>query len=361
MDEYKLHVATRAILEFVLEDLSRWYIQLIRPRTWTEADDPDKLAVYRVLCDVFTIITRMTAPFMPYLSEAIYQNLEGEGAGEKRESIHACDWLAPDEDLIDPELEADMAEVRRIVEAVANARQKAKRKLRWAVRQIVIAPEDGGIARAVESLKDVLAEQTNAQNIVLLGVGNEWDELGIEAIPDMAKLGPAFKKDAGKVADAIRGADARAIKNAIGKTGEWTCDLDVAGNTDGVVTITREMVNFQSVVPEFAADSGFERGIVYVDTTLTPEIEAEGYAAEAIRRIQDMRKELDLEVNDWIKVTLGISDTRVSDFLNSMAGFVAGEVRARMMTIGDMAASGDLVKDWDVEGVEMRIGVSVLA
>ncbi|MEA1906164.1 MAG: isoleucine--tRNA ligase [Euryarchaeota archaeon] len=363
MDEYKLHVATRAILEFVLEDLSRWYIQLIRPRTWTEADDPDKLAVYRVLCDVFTIITRMTAPFMPYLSEAIYQNLEGAGAGVgvggKRESVHACDWLAPAEDLIDPELETDMVEVRRIVEAAANARQKVKRKLRWAVRRIVIAPANEGVVRAVESLKDVLAEQTNANEIVLLGVGDEWGELGIETIPDMAKLGPAFKKDAGKVAGAIKGADARAVKDAIGKAGEWTCDLDVIGSAAGVVTITGEMVNFQSIVPEFAADSEFAHGIVYVDATLTPEIEADGYAAEAIRRIQDMRKELDLEVNDWIRVTLGVSDTRVSDFLNSMAAFVAGEVRASEMTIGDMPASGDLVKDWDVEGVEMRIGVSM--
>ena len=342
----------------MLEDLSRWYIQLIRPRTWTEAEDPDKLAVYRVLCDVFTIITRLTAPFMPYLSEAIYQNLEG-GESEERESVHACDWLTPDEDLIDPELEADMAEVRRIVEAVANARQKAKRKLRWAVRRIVIAPEDERIIHAVESLKDVLAEQTNAKEIVLLDAGVEWDELGTEAIPDMAKLGPAFKKDAGKVADAIRKADARAIRDAIGETGEWTCDLDIAG---GVATITREMVDFRSTVPEFAADSEFARGIVYVDTTLTPEIEAEGYGAEAIRRIQDMRKELDLEVNDWIGVALELADEykRVADLLRSKEAFIAREVRAKEISIGDVSAAGDLVKDWDVEGVKMRIGVSMV-
>ncbi|HIE32255.1 MAG TPA: isoleucine--tRNA ligase [Methanosarcinales archaeon] len=351
MEEYKLHLATRAILEFVLEELSRWYIQLIRPRTWTEAEDPDKLAVYRVLCDVFTIVTRLIAPFMPYLAEAIYQNLE-DG-----ESVHACDWLAPDEDLIDLQLEDDMAEIRRIVEAVANARQKAKRKLRWPVRRIVIAPEDQEIVRGVESLKDVLAEQTNAKAIVLLGVGVEWEELGTDAIPDMAKLGPAFKKDAGRVADAIRKADARAIRDAIGKTGEWKCDIDIAG---GVATITREMVSFRSIVPKFAADSEFARGTVYVDTTLTPEIEAEGYVAEVIRRIQEMRKELDLEVNDCIGVAVELTDARVADLLRGMEGFIAEEVRAKEISIGDTRAGGDLVKDWDVEGVKMRIGVIIV-
>ena len=344
MEEYKLHTATRAILGFILDDLSRWYIQLIRPRTWTEAEDPDKLAVYRVLYDVFTTVTRLTAPFMPYLSEAIYQNLE---AGY---SVHAQDWPTPDQSLIDPELEEDMVEIRRIVEAVANARQKGKRKLRWTVSRVVIAPAGEETSRAVRSLRNVLSEQANAKEIVLLGAGEEWDELGLEAIPEMAKLGPVFKKDAGKVADAIRDADARAIRDAIEKTG--TCDLDCA-------TISSDMVSFQKIVPEFAADASFDHGVVYVDISLTPEIEAEGYAADVIRRIQDMRKGLDLNVNDWIRVTVELPDERITDLLQSMKEFIAEEVRATEISIGDVTATGDLVKDWEIEDVKMRIGVKL--
>ncbi len=342
IDEYKLHTATRAIIEFVLDDLSRWYIQLIRPRTWTEAEDPDKLAVYRVLYDVLTTVTRLIAPVMPYLAEAIYQNLESG------ESVHTCDWPTPDQSLIDLQLEEDMAEIRRVVEAVANARQAGKRKLRWPVSRVVIAPASEEVMRAVGSLESVLSEQANAKEIVLLGVGEEWDELGVEAIPDMAKLGPAFKKDSGKVATVIGGADASAMKEAIEATGSY--DLD------GIL-ITDEMVSFERTVPTFAFDSEFAHGIVYVDVSLTPEIEAEGYAAEVIRRIQDMRKELDLEVNDWIGVAVELSDERIAGLLQGMESFIAEEVRAKEISIGDAAAAGDLVKDWTVESVEMRIGV----
>ena len=359
MDEYKLHVATRAITEFVLDDLSRWYVQLIRPRTWTEADDPDKLAVYRSLYDVFTTVTRLIAPFAPYLAEAIYQNLEGSGlesvsvsgTGDDRsvQSIHACDFPKPAQNLINEELEADMAEIRRIVEAVANARQKAKRKLRWQVRRVIIAPVADVAARAVGSLKSVLAEQANAREIVLLDVGSGWDELGVETVPDMTKLGPAFKKDAGKVADAIRAADARSVMAEIEKTGRY--DLDG-------VTITEEMVEFRRTVPEFASASDFSHGTVYVDATLTPEIEADGYAAEVIRRIQDMRKELDLAVNDWISVTVALSDERTTGLLHGKEESIAEEVRAKEISIGDISVAGKLVKDWNVEGVEISIGIS---
>jgi isoleucyl-tRNA synthetase len=182
----------------------------------------------------------------------------------------------------------------------------------------------------------------------LLGVGEEWAELGVEAIPDMAKLGPAFKKDSGKVADAISGADASAMKEAIDATGSY----DLEG-----ILITDEMVSFERTVPTFAFASEFAHGIVYVDVSLTPEIEAEGYAAEVIRRIQDMRKELDLEVNDWIRVAVELSDERIAGLLQGMENFIAEEVRAKEISISDAAAAGDLVKDWTVESVEMRIGV----
>ncbi len=164
----------------------------------------------------------------------------------------------------------------------------------------------------------------------------------------MAKLGPAFKKDAGIVAAAIGGADASAIKDAIKDAGSY--DLDG-------IRITGEMVRFERTVPAFAFDSEFAHGIVYVDVSLKPEIEAEGYAAEVIRRIQDMRKELDLDVNDGIRVAVELSDERIAGLLQGRESFIAEEVRAKAISIGDAAAAGVLVKDWTVESVEMRIGV----
>jgi len=197
MSGYLLHKAVREILEFALEDLSRWYIQLIRPRTWTEADDPDKLAAYCVLYEVYVTITKLISPFMPYLAEEMYQNLIRNVDPKAPESVHMCDWPKVNETYLDPELEAAMRTVRSIVEAASNARQKAGRKLRWPISRIVVSPESEDAAKAVDRLRSVLMDQTNSKAIVLTGVGESWDELGLEVIPDPGKIGPVFKKDAG--------------------------------------------------------------------------------------------------------------------------------------------------------------------
>ena len=124
MKGYLLHKAVREILEFTIEDLSRWYIQLIRPRTWIEADDPDKLAAYCVLYEVYITLTKLISPFMPYLAEEMYQNLILNVDPNALESVHMCDWPKVNEAYLDSDLEAAMDTVRSIVEAASNARQK---------------------------------------------------------------------------------------------------------------------------------------------------------------------------------------------------------------------------------------------
>ncbi|KAB2947825.1 MAG: isoleucyl-tRNA synthetase [Candidatus Methanoperedens nitroreducens] len=349
MSEYNLHKATRPISEFILEDLSRWYIQLIRPRTWTEANDPDKLAAYYTLYEVLVTLTKVLAPFAPHISEEMYGNLVRNIHPDAPESVHMCDWQGPDEKFIDIELEKRMDIIREIVEASSNARQKLKRKLRWPVKRIVVAPKNEIVNEAVLSLETVLKEQTNAKEIVLLKTGETFDELGVEVLPNHAVLGPAFKKDAGKVIAELKTADGRAIKKSILETGSFELK---AG------TITADMVTFKDLIPPAIAAAGFSAGDVYVDTELTREIESEGYSREVIRRIQDMRKELDLAVEEEIRANVEIKDERVAVLVLEMKNFIAGEVRAKSLSIGpEVEVEGELVKDWDVEDVKMRIGI----
>ncbi|GFO96634.1 isoleucyl-trNA synthetase [groundwater metagenome] len=349
MSEYNLHKATRPISEFILEDLSRWYIQLIRPRTWREANDPDKLAAYYTLYEVLVTLTKLIAPFAPHISEEMYQNLVRNIDPDAPESVHMCDRAEPKEEFIDTELEKQMNIIREIVEASSNARQKLKRKLRWPVKKIVVAPKKEDVAAAVRSLEEVLKEQTNAKEIVLLAPGESWDELGVEALPVHAALGPAFKKEAGRVLAELKNADGKAIRKAIAEKGsfelkEWT--------------LTADMVTFRDSIPHAIARAGFSDGDVYVDTELTREIECEGYAREVIRRLQDMRKELDLAVEEEINAVVEIRDERVLELVSDSKDFISGEVRARSLVLGSgIEVEGDLVKDWDVEDVRMKIGI----
>ena len=140
MEQYQLHRIVRSISDFILDDLSRWYIQLVRPRTWIEQDDPDKLAAYATLYEVLVTLSKLMAPYTPFLSESIYQNLV-RGLDESAPlSVHMCDWPRAKEELIDKRLEASMILVRDVSMAASNARQKGGRKLRWPVSEIVIAP-----------------------------------------------------------------------------------------------------------------------------------------------------------------------------------------------------------------------------
>ncbi len=355
MSGYLLHKAVREILEFTLEDLSRWYIQLIRPRTWTEADDPDKLAAYCVLYEVYVTLTKLISPFMPYLAEEMYQNLIRNVDPNALESVHMCDWPKVDEAYLDPELEAAMDTVRSIVEAASNARQKAGRKLRWPVSRIIISPETEEAAKAVERLRSVLMGQTNSKAIVLTPVAESWDELGLEVIPDPGKIGPVFKKDAGKVIPALQKIDGFALKKAFAEAGEF--ELSLADGT--TVTVIPSMANFKETLPEGTASAESDAGLVYVDANLTPELEAEGYAREVIRRLQDMRKELDLLVDENIRASVWIEDERILKLVETLKGLIAEEVRADTFDLGsDIEVFGALVKDWDVEGIAMKMGIS---
>jgi isoleucyl-tRNA synthetase len=344
----------RAINEFVLEDLSRWYIQLIRPRTWVEADDPDKLAVYRVLYDVFVTTAKVIAPFMPHLAEEMYQNLVRNVDVNAPATIHLCDWPEVDESLVDTDLEAEMKAIRSIVEASSNARQKVGRKLRWPVSRIIVNPQDENTVAAVDRLRYVLMDQTNSKDVEVTGIGESWGELGVESSPNPGAIGPVFKGDAGKVNAAIGSMDAMELKKGLAGG-----EMEIALADGTKVTITEKMVNFSETLPEAVASADFAGGVVFVDANLTREIESEGYSREVIRRIQDMRKELDLEVDENIKAHIQIDDERVLDLVLDFENYIAKEVRANILVIGiDVDTTGDLVKDWNVEGISMHIAIS---
>jgi isoleucyl-tRNA synthetase len=132
-------------------------------------------------------------------------------------------------------------------------------------------------------------------------------------------------------------------------------DLLVGGKS---FKITSEMVEFRKKIPENLSAAEFSRGTVYVDITLTPDLEAEGYAREIIRRIQDMRKELDLRVEDQIRVVVDIESKPILDLALRQKEHIASEVRAAEFELGlGLETRGTLAKDWEIEGICVRIGV----
>jgi isoleucyl-tRNA synthetase len=346
-EEFNMHKVCRAIENFINEDLSRWYIRLVRDRLWIEVEDINKLAAYRTIHDALLEIARIISPIMPYIAEEIYLNLD-----KSKPTIHACDWPLINENRIDSTLENQMTTIRNIVEAVFSARQKANLKLRWPCKRIIINGETEEVQSAVEALNDILRNQTNTKEVEILPPGQVWGEAKIDIQPQFKVLGPAFKDKAKTIVEALKHQDGQKIKDAFA-TGNF--ELEVAGEK---VEITPEMVKITQRLPEKIIGAHFTGGLVYLDTEVTPELKAEGYARELVRRIQDMRKEMDLQVEDTINTTVQVG-AELEGLFKNWYDYIKTETRSVELKItSETIVSGTFTKDWQVNDEKISIGLT---
>jgi isoleucyl-tRNA synthetase len=347
LDDLFFHKATRKINNFILEDLSRWYVRLIRGRTWVESDDPDKLGAYYSLYTALVKLIEVLCPIAPHVCEEIYEILVKGVNPEAPESIHMLDWEY-DDDAIDVELEAKMDVVREVIEASIKARDMAQYKLRWPVSDITVVSQDENVLNAIEELKDIIKDQSNTKDVLC---ASEFEKLSFNAKPNLKILGPKLKGDMGKVVKGLKTADGNQIK----------ADLDANGSvTIEGIELSYEEVLFDSELPDDFVSSEFDSGNVFVNTNITPEIKQEAMARELIRRVQDMRKELDLDVEANINVTVETSE-EFKDLIVPQSEFISHEIRAKSLIISDTEQcstdSDDFTKEWDIEGEKVIISI----
>ena len=366
MKECQLHRATRELVNFILEDLSRWYVQLVRPRMWLEGESEQKVFAYETIYYVMRRLTGLLAPFCPHITEEIYRNLR---CGNDLESVHLLDWQTGEKTLVNGGLEHAMELVRSFDEAVANARQAGKRKLRWPVAEVVVVTNSDAVKDAIERLNAVCMDRANARKVTV--VMGRWDRIGWIAEPVMKAVGKKFGKDSFRVKGLIEAANGNALKIDIEDGKIITLPRGIERGEDYMTeagktfTIGPEHVTFTEKPPTDIFSALMTDATVYVNVALTPDLEAEGYAREVIRRVQEMRRQLDLAVEDFIVADVAIADERVCDLVSTRwkAG-IAEEVRARQLAIhnttepGADAGAYQLVKEWDVEGVGMTIGIA---
>ncbi|WP_276258318.1 isoleucine--tRNA ligase [Haloglomus litoreum] len=348
--EFRQDRALTTLLEFVVEDVSRFYVQAVRERMWMEEDDPSKTAAYATLYRVLEEVTALLAPFAPFAAEEVYGHLTGE-AGHP--TVHMCDYPAADEGWRDAELEEDVRRLREVEEAGADARQQAERSLRWPVTRVVVVADDERTVDAVARHRDLLCERLNAQTVELVEPGDDWGEVTYSARADMSVLGPEFGPDAGDVMNALNDAE----------VSEPTLDAlerAVADATGMDVDLTAEMVEFETNTPPEVSGVEFAGGVVYVDTALTEDIEREGYAREVVRRLQEMRKALDLDIDTEVRVAMAVDDDRVADLVRDREDYIAEEVRVESF-VDDLGEDAHRETFEDVEGVRLELAVEPVA
>ena len=346
MQAYQLHRAFRAVESFVLDDLSRWYVKLVRERTWVESSDRSKTAAYAVLFEALVTTAALLAPAAPYIAEAIYQRLDG-----RKLSVHMLDWPAPFEGRSAPGLETSMAVVQELVEVVAKERQKGGRKLRWPVRLIALKGATEGAARALTDLREIFVQQANAKEFVLLKAHEEFPGMALVLRPDAGVIGKAYRALLPKIAMVLESRSAEEIKKALDK-GEYKLGID-----GQIITIEKSMVAFGRKMPEDVAIVPTPHGELYVDMRITPEIEREGYAREIVRRVQQMRKEIKMDVDDFVATTVK-AGRELAEAVEAQKDLIARETRSRTLVLTDKAVESEYVVEWnDVEGQTVTIGI----
>ena len=348
MEVCNLHRATRPISTFVLDELSRWYVQLVRPRMWLEEDSVSKKQAYETMYYCMRRLVTIMAPFAPFAAEKMYQNLRLENDPA---SVHMQDWFAGADALRDPVLEEEMKIIQNFDEAVSNARQNGKRKGRWPVSEVVVATESDAVINAIHAMNDMACDRANARKVT--AVKGLWDKLEWTAVPTMKAIGKQFGRNGPKVKAFIENANGSELKAALSKDGkipftegEFSCEL------------TEEHMTFTEKMPENIFSSPMDDAEVYVDVTLTDELEADGYAREVIRRIQEMRKQAGLAVDAKIVASVIIADIRIRELVESQHEVIAGEVRAMSLSVAFGEAGDPEDTEWDIDGLKVFISIA---
>ncbi|MFQ6106717.1 MAG: isoleucine--tRNA ligase [Thermoplasmata archaeon] len=348
LEGYNIHKACREVEDFILNSLSRWYVRLIRNRTWLEEEDRSKLSAYKVLHECLTTIAKIMAPITPHISEIIYQNLDG-----RMLSVHMCDWPESDERLIDSELEEQMETIQEIVEVVLKVRQKQGLKLRWPVKKITVKPASDSATRAFEVLGEVFTNQTNCKELEILQPGQEYDSYVLQVRPKEAAIGKAYKQWSSKIATLLESRPAEVVAKEI-KKGQYV--LGIEGH---VIRIDPGMVEIGMKLPKHVVRVAHDKGELFVDMEITSEIRGEGFARETIRRIQEMRKEIDLDVEDFISTKIKGREELLR-LIAKWKDFISSETRSRELHLSKVDVDEEYVVDWNIEGEVVTLGITPL-
>ena len=355
MEGYRIHEAVRTLKSFLVEDLSHNYIRLVRRRTWVEKEDPDKLAGYSVLSHALRQAAVMITPFTPFIAEALYQGMFRSAEPERLSTVHALDWPEPRTSWRDDDLEKRLEICQRVISAAAMARMRAGLKLRQPVRAVTVVTDRNEIRDTVLRMKPLLLDQVNTRSLDVTPFPETSRNVAVRAVPNMAVLGPELKSRAGKVAERLAAMDAQELRE---KLSQGPVEIEVDSEK---VSIDARHVSFREETTETQAAADFDGGKVYVDTTLSSDEIADGLTRDLVRRIQQMRKEMDLKVDAFIHVQIVASTIEAASSVKSRQDYILGEVRAKKLVVQHLdpvRARGQLVREWPIGDDFFSIGVT---
>ncbi len=294
--DYEPTKATRAISEFVQENLSNWYVRLCRRRFWKGDYGQDKISAYQTLYTCLITVAKLGAPVAPFFMDRLYKDLNKATQKEEFESVHLSDFPTAQPDYIDKSLERQMQKAQTISSLVLSLRKKERIKVRQPLQRIMIPVLDEQQRREIEAVAELIKSEVNVKELELI---DDASGILVKSVkPNFKVLGPRFGKDMKLVAKKINGFTPDEIQKI---EQEGKIKVEVSGK---ILTLDAGDVEItsQDIEGWLVANSG--NITVALDVTISEKLKKEGIARELINRIQNIRKESGFEVTDKIDVTL---------------------------------------------------------
>lgn len=284
---YRVTETSRAIAAFV-DDLSNWYVRRSRERFWGKGMAADKEAAFATLYHVLVQLSKLIAPFVPFLSETMYRNLVCSAYPDAPISVHLTDYPACDESRINPALQSNMDTLVDVVQLGRSCRSAANMKTRQPAAAIYVKG-----AAFPETFAQLAREELNVKTVRFVEDARAFTAYRLK--PQMRTLGPKYGKLLGDIREALARMDGNDVVDAFDRGEALRLTL-----SEQEAILTREDVLIEPVQKEgFVAETG--AGItVVLDTNLTPELVAEGLVREVVSKLQTMRKDTDFDVTDRI-------------------------------------------------------------
>ena len=300
MDDFHAFEAAVALGSFV-DALSNWYLRRSRARYWKSEFDADKQDAYATLYECLVVVTKLAAPFTPFMSEEIYRNLVCGVDSQAPESVHLVDMPAVDESRIDLQLSEEMAVVRNVVSLGLRVRTEHKIKVRQPLASAEAVISDAGLRERVAAHTRLVEEELNVHEVSF--VPPEEAHVHYVLKPNFRRLGPRLGKLVKAAKQAFAAVDASSLRRQLLSEGKAT--IEIGGNE---VPLEPEDVEIVVEAADHFAAAGDSSAIVVLNTDLNQALLDEGLFREILRRIQDMRKDHDVEYTERICVHLNGSE-----------------------------------------------------
>ena len=333
---------TAKVLQSFVDDMSNWYVRRSRARFWAKGMEQDKINAYMTLYTALVTISKAAAPMIPFMTEDIYQNLVRTVDSSAPESIHLCDFPEVKEEMIDKELEKDMAEVLDIVVLGRAARNTSGIKNRQPIGTMFVKAD----SELNDFYKEIIEEELNVKNVEFTQDVSAYTSYTFK--PQMRILGPKYGKQLGQIGKALAQVDGSAAKKQLDTEGVLTIELD-----SGKISLAPEELLI-SMTQQEGYVSQADRGMtVVLDTNLTPELIEEGFVREIISKIQTMRKEAGFEVTDHIEVCASGND-KIEAIMTDNMETIQHDVLADAISFGEEKGFS---KEWNINGEKVKLSV----